>query len=164
MSKALGYTKETIQGIGAPKRNFPSFDVGDTIAVSFRIIEKDTKEKGKEVTKERIQLFQGDVIAMHKAGASSTFTVRKMGSHGISVERIVPFHSPLVATIDIVKKGDVRRAKLYYVRKLVGRAARIKEKVMTAAQLKALSAKGVDVEELLAQENIVVVEDNKTND
>lgn len=160
MSRAQGYTKETIYSVGATKRNFPAFDVGDTIAVSFRIIEKDTKEKGKE-TKERLQLFQGDVIAMHKAGASSTFTVRKMGAHGVSVERIVPFHSPLVATIEIVKKGDVRRAKLYYVRKLVGRAARLKEKVMTQAQLKALAAKGVDVEALIAEENIVVKDDSQ---
>lgn len=163
MSRAQGYTKETIYSVGATKRDFPSFDVGDTIAVSFRIIEKDTKEKGKE-TKERLQLFQGDVIAMHKAGASSTFTVRKMGAHGVSVERIVPFHSPLVATIEIVKKGDVRRAKLYYVRKLVGRAARLKEKVMTSAQLKALSAKGVDVEALIVEENIVVKDDNQSTE
>lgn len=164
MSKALGYTKETILGINAKKRNFPSFDVGDTISVSFRVIEKEIKEKGKEVIKERIQLFQGDVIAMHKAGAASTFTVRKMGSHGVSVERIVPFYSPLVASITLVKKGDVRRAKLYYVRKLVGRAARLKEKIMTSAQLKALAAKGADAEELVVQENVAVVEDNQTND
>lgn len=151
MAKALGYTKETIAQIGATKRNFPAFGVGDTIAVSFRIIEKEKdkgKEKGKE--KERLQVFEGAVIAMRSTGASSTFTVRKMGAHGVSVERIVPINSPLVASIAIVKKGDVRRAKLYYVRRLVGKAARFKEKVLTQEQLKALAAKGLDVEAIVA--------------
>ena len=151
MAKALGYTKETIAQIGVSKRGFPAFGIGDTIAVSFRIIEKEKdkgKEKGKE--KERLQVFEGAVIAIKNAGASKTFTVRKMGAHGVSVERIVPFNSPLLASISIVKKGDVRRAKLYYVRRLVGKAARFKEKVLTQEQLSALAAKGHDVEAIAA--------------
>ncbi len=144
MAKALGLTRETISRIGATKADLPSFSVGDTIAVSFRIIENE-KEKGKEAkTKERLQLFQGDVIAIHNLGASSTFTVRKIGAHGVAVERIVPFHSPLVASIELVKRGDVRRSKLYYVRNLIGKASRLKEKVMTQEQLERLSAHNVE--------------------
>lgn len=152
MAKALGYTKETIAQIGASKRNFPAFGIGDTISVSFRIIEEKEKEKGKDKgkEKERLQVFEGAVIAMKNAGASKTFTVRKIGAHGVSVERIVPFNSPLVASIEVVKKGDVRRAKLYYVRRLVGKAARFKEKVLTQEQLQALAAKGHDVEAIAA--------------
>lgn len=152
MSKALGYTKETIAQIGAQKRNFPAFNIGDTIAVSFRIIEEKEKEKGKDKgkEKERLQVFEGAVIAMRSTGASRTFTVRKMGAHGVAVERIIPFHSPMVAAIEVVKKGDVRRSKLYYVRRLVGKASRFKEKVLTQEQLQALEAKGHDVEAIVA--------------
>ncbi len=123
--KAQGYTKETITQLGMAKEKLPAFRVGDTIAVHQRI---------KEGDKERIQVFQGDVIAIHQGGISSTFTIRKIGAHGISVERILPFYSPLIKTIKVIKRGDVRRAKLYYVRDRVGKAARLKEKIMTREQ------------------------------
>ncbi len=125
--KAKQYTKETISNIGIQDRNFPLFRVGDAIAVSQRI---------KEGNKERLQVFQGDVIAMHKKGASTTFTVRKIGAHGIAVERIFPYYSPLVDSIKLISRGAVRRAKLYYIRDRVGKAARIKEKVVTKKKLK----------------------------
>ncbi len=126
--KAKQYTKETISNIGIQDRNFPLFRIGDTIAVSQRI---------KEGNKERLQVFQGDVIAMHKKGASTTFTVRKIGAHGIAVERIFPYYSPLVDSIKLITRGAVRRAKLYYIRDRVGKAARIKEKkVVTKKKLK----------------------------
>lgn len=123
--KAQKFTKETIKNVAVVKNNFPNFSVGDTVAVSQRI---------KEGDKERLQLFEGDVIAIKKNGASSTFTVRKIGAHGVAVERILPFHSPLIKSIKIVKHGDVRRAKLYYVREREGKSARIKERVMTREQ------------------------------
>lgn len=123
--KAQGYTKETIADLGIKKTNFPEFREGDTIAVHQRI---------KEAGKERVQIFEGDVIAVHSAGASSSFTVRKIGAHGVAVERIIPFSSPMIKKIELIKTGDVRRAKLYYVRERVGKAARMKEKVMTREQ------------------------------
>ncbi len=117
--KAKGYTKETITNVGISSTSFSPFEVGDTIAVHLRV---------KEGDKERIQVFQGDVIAIKHTGASSSFTVRKIGAHSISVERIIPFHSPIIKDIKVVKRGDVRRAKLYYIRDRVGKSARIKEK------------------------------------
>lgn len=123
--KARGLTKETILSFGLNEISFPSFNVGDTIAVSLRI-----KEGGKE----RVQVFQGDVIAMHKNGASSTFTVRKISAHSVAVERILPFYAPIIKSIDVIKRGDVRRAKLYYVRNREGKAARLKEKIITREQ------------------------------
>lgn len=131
--KAQGYTKETISQIGVSKVDFPSFKEGDTIAVYQRI---------KEGDKERIQVFQGDVIALHKQGASSTFTIRKIGAHGVAVERMFPFYSPIIKEIKLIKTGDVRRAKLYYVRDRVGRSARLKEKVLTREQREAAMALG----------------------
>jgi len=125
--KAKWYTKETISDINVQDRNFPQFRVGDTIALSQRI---------KEGNKERLQVFQGDVIAMHKNGISTTFTVRKIGAHGIPVERIFPYYSPLVQSIKLISRGSVRRAKLYYIRDRVGKAARLKEKVISKSKLK----------------------------
>ncbi len=119
--KAKWYTKETINNIDVQDRNFPPFRVGDTVAVSQRI---------KEGNKERLQVFQGDVIAMHKNGISTTFTVRKIGANSISVERIFPYYSPLVQGVKFISRGFVRRAKLYYLRDRVGKAARLKEKVI----------------------------------
>jgi large subunit ribosomal protein L19 len=119
--KAKKYTKETICELGVFKRDFPSFKVGDTIAVSQRI---------KEADKERIQVFEGDVIAMHKNGASTTFTIRKIGAGAIPVERIFPFYSPKIESIRFVRHGKVRRAKLYYMRERIGKAARVQEKVL----------------------------------
>lgn len=122
--KANGYTKETITHLGMNTVAFPEFKVGDTIIVHQRI---------KEGDKERIQMFEGDVIVIRKKAASTSFTVRKI-AHGVAVERIFPLYSPLIKNIEIVKKGDVRRAKLYYVRDRVGKAARLKEKIMTRDQ------------------------------
>jgi large subunit ribosomal protein L19 len=124
--KARGYTKETIRLIGVVDRGFPHFEVGDAIQVAQRIIE----EKGKE----RIQHFEGDVIAIRKGGISSTFTVRRIGANGIAVERVFPYYSPRIESITFLRKGDVRRAKLYYMRNRIGKASRVKEKVMTKEQ------------------------------
>ena len=123
--KAKGYTKETINQIGLVERNFPDFGVGDTITVSIFI---------KEGEKKRVQDFQGDIIAIHNNGNSSTFTIRKIGANSVAVERIFPYHSPIISDIKIVKRGDVRRAKLYYVRDRIGKSARIKEKILTKEQ------------------------------
>jgi large subunit ribosomal protein L19 len=125
--KAQVLTRETIRGLGVHKRTLPEFGIGDTVAVSLRVKELDkvqTDKTGKEVYKERIQLFQGDVIARRKKGASSTFIVRKV-ANGVGVERIFPDHAPVVEKVEIVRRGSVRRAKLYYVRDRVGKSARI---------------------------------------
>jgi len=124
--KATFYTKETIRLIGTETRGFPAFGIGDTVIVSQSI---------KEAGKERLQAFEGDVIAIRKKGASSTFTVRKIGAHSIAVERIFPLFSPLVKGIKVLSKGDVRRAKLFYLRKKVGKAAQVKKLVETKASL-----------------------------
>ncbi|MEW5795082.1 MAG: 50S ribosomal protein L19 [Candidatus Zixiibacteriota bacterium] len=95
----------------------PEFRSGDTVRVHVRI---------KEGDKERIQIFQGDVISRRGGGTGETFTVRKI-SEGIGVERVFPLHSPNVAKIERVRQGHVRRGKLYYMRDLTGKSARIKE-------------------------------------
>lgn len=100
------------------KKDFPSFKAGDNIAVSYKIVEG---------AKERIQTFKGDVIQIKGTGSTKTFTVRKMSS-GIGVERIFPFSSTNLMEIKILKKGKVRRAKLYYLRGLKGKKAKIKER------------------------------------
>ncbi len=97
--------------------DLPAFAPGDTVKVYVKI---------KEGEKERIQAFQGVVISKRKGRSNATFTVRKV-SYGIGVERIFPLHSPVIDKIEIVSKGRVRRAKIYYLRKLRGKAARIKE-------------------------------------
>jgi large subunit ribosomal protein L19 len=100
------------------KKNIPIFKAGDTLRVHVKIVEGD---------KQRIQVYQGVCIKRFNNGASSTFTVRKI-SDGVGVERIFPLHSPNVEKIEVVTIGAVRRAKLYYLRKLQGKAARIREK------------------------------------
>jgi large subunit ribosomal protein L19 len=100
------------------RMDLPSFSAGDTIKVHVKI---------REGEKERIQVFQGVVISKRNNGAQSTFTVRKI-SYGVGVERVFPAHSPFIDQIEVVTKGRVRRAKIYYLRKLRGKAARIKEK------------------------------------
>jgi large subunit ribosomal protein L19 len=119
-----GLTKQTITYMGITKDLTKSFRVGDGVAVAQRI-----QESGKE----RIQIFEGDVIAMRRSGISSTFTVRKI-SHGVYVERIFPFYAPTIKEVTVTRRGDVRRAKLYYVRGRVGKKARIKEKIVTREQ------------------------------
>lgn len=99
------------------KNNISNFKPGDTVRVYLKI---------KEGEKERVQVFEGVVIAKKHGGVRETFTVRKV-SFGIGVERIFPIHSPRIEKIDVIRRGKVRRAKLYYLRKLKGKAARIKE-------------------------------------
>ncbi len=99
-------------------KNKESFKVGDTVKVHVII---------REGNKERVQVFQGDVIAKRGAGLGATFTVRKT-SFGIGVERVFPVHSKMIKKVDVVRHGKVRRAKLYYLRELKGKAARLKEK------------------------------------
>ncbi|OGU76770.1 MAG: 50S ribosomal protein L19 [Ignavibacteria bacterium RBG_16_34_14] len=100
------------------KTDIPVFNPGDHIKVHVRVIEGD---------KERIQPFEGDVISVRGNGVNRTFTVRKIAS-GVGVERIFPLYSPKIAKVEILKKGQIRRAKLYYLRNLSGKAARIKAK------------------------------------
>lgn len=99
-------------------RNFPNFQAGDTISVTIKI---------KEGNKERPQTFSGVVIQRRGTGATETFTVRKM-SGGVGVERIFPFNSPFIETIEVNKRGKVRRARIFYLRKLTGKASRIQER------------------------------------
>ena len=102
------------------RMDLPAFAAGDTVRVLVKIREGD---------KERIQVFQGVVISKRKGGVNATFTVRKV-SYGVGVERIFPYHSPIIDKIELVTHGRVRRAKIYYLRKLRGKAARIREKRM----------------------------------
>lgn len=102
----------------AKEMNYPDFRPGDNVAVRLKIVEG---------AKERVQTFRGDVIQIKGTGKTKTFTVRKM-SNGVGVERIFPFASPAIVEITLLKRGKVRRAKLYYLRELVGKKARIKER------------------------------------
>ena len=99
------------------KKDIPSFNVGDTVKVMVKVIEGD---------KERLQAFEGVVIARKHGGISETFTVRRI-SYGVGVEKTFPIHSPKVADIQVIRKGAVRRAKLYYLRERTGKAAKVKE-------------------------------------
>jgi large subunit ribosomal protein L19 len=101
------------------KTDLPEFSPGDTVVVQVKVVEG---------TRERLQAFEGVVIAVRNRGISSAFTVRKI-SHGIGVERTFQTHSPQVDSVAVKRRGDVRQAKLYYLRDLTGRAARIKEKL-----------------------------------
>ncbi|RTL05928.1 50S ribosomal protein L19 [Candidatus Dependentiae bacterium] len=127
--QAKKITKETVAQFGMIDRKFPEFNVGDTLAVVQRVRER-IKEGDKESIKERLQTFEGDVIAIRKNGVSSTFTIRKIGAHNIPVERIFPFCTPIIEDIKVIRLGEVRRAKLYYLRDRVGKAAKIKEKII----------------------------------
>src|ERR1700722_12076097 len=109
--KARGYTKETICEIDVVDRGFPKFTVGDAIQVAQIIREGD---------KQRTQHFEGDVIAMRRHGNASTFTVRRIGANGIAVERVFPYYSPLIESITFLRRGKVRRAKLFYMRDRIG--------------------------------------------
>jgi large subunit ribosomal protein L19 len=98
--------------------DIPDFNPGDTVKIHVRVV-----EGGRE----RVQIFEGAVIARDGGGLSETFTVRKV-SFGVGVERIFPLHAPIIQRIEVMRRGDVRRAKLYYLRDRVGKATRIKEK------------------------------------
>ncbi len=99
--------------------NIPEFEIGDTVKVSVNI---------REGERERIQMFEGTVIARRGSGVAETFTVRRV-SYGVGVERVFPIHSPNVAAVQVVRKGRVRRSKLYYLRNRVGKAAKVKEQI-----------------------------------
>ena len=101
------------------KAEVPAFNVGDTVKIGYKII-----EGGKE----RVQNFEGVVIAKRNGGIQESFTVRHI-SYGVGVEKTYPLHSPKIASIKVVRKGKVRRAKLYYLRALTGKAAKVKEKI-----------------------------------
>jgi len=101
------------------KAEAPQFAIGDTVRVSVKI---------KEGERERIQAFEGTVIARKHCGITETFTVRRI-SYGVGVERVFPIHSPNIANVEVVRKGAIRRAKLYYLRTRVGKSAKVKEKL-----------------------------------
>lgn len=101
------------------KKEIPQFDIGDTVRIDVNI---------REGERERIQVFEGTVIARKGSGISETFTVRRV-SYGVGVERVFPIHSPNVKAVSIVRKGSVRRAKLYFLRDRVGKAAKVKEQI-----------------------------------
>ena len=103
----------------AQEKEIPEFNPGDTVSVSVRV---------KEGERERLQAFDGVVIGKRNKGINSSFIVRKI-SHGVGVERTFQTHSPLIASIEVKRRGDVRKAKLYYLRERSGRSARIKEKI-----------------------------------
>ena len=102
------------------KENAENFSVGDTVKVFFKIVEGTT---------ERVQVFEGIVIAKNNSGVRKTFTVRKI-SYGVGVERIFPMHSPRIEKVEVLRRGRVRRAKLYYLRSRVGKAAKVKELIV----------------------------------
>lgn len=99
------------------KEATPKFQIGDTVKVAVRI---------REGSRERTQMFEGTVIAMRGSGISETFTVRRL-SYGVGIERVFPLHSPNVESVEVIRSGKVRRAKLYYLRDRVGKAAKVKE-------------------------------------
>lgn len=101
------------------KKELPEVSVGNTVRVHVRI---------KEGERERIQMFEGTVIAKQHGGISETFTVRRV-AHGVGVERVFPIHSPNVAKVDTIRRGRVRRGKLYYLRSRVGKAAKVREQI-----------------------------------
>ncbi|WP_416183082.1 50S ribosomal protein L19 [Methylicorpusculum sp.] len=136
--KAKTLTFETVRDIGVQERNFPKFAIGDLIAVY---------QKLKEGDKERLQAFEGDVIAIRSKGNASTFTVRKIGANSVPVERIFPYYSPMIDSIEFVRKGKVRRAKLFYLRKRVGRAARVEEDKTSTKASRAVASSDVPVAE-----------------
>ena len=123
--RAQNITSETILSLGMSERSYPEFWIGDTIEVHLLV---------QEGSKERVQIFKGDVIAMHKKGGATTFTVRKIGANNVSVERIFPFYSPIIKDIKVTRKGKTRRAKAYYIRDRVGKSARFKEAILTKKQ------------------------------
>jgi large subunit ribosomal protein L19 len=119
------------------RKGIPSFRPGDTVKVHVRVVEGN---------RERVQVFQGVVIRRSGGGLRETFTVRKI-SFGVGVERTFPLHSPSIAKLEVAQRGHVRRAKLYYLRDLRGKKARIRERRVDEAKLAALEAMGMEDEE-----------------
>ncbi len=113
----MDYVKELTAGM--LKENAPVIKIGSTVKVHVKI---------REGERERIQVFEGTVIARNNSGISETFTVRRI-SYGVGVERVFPVHSPNVEKVEIVREGRIRRAKLYYLRDRVGKAAKVKEQI-----------------------------------
>ena len=111
--------KKIAEGSLKSQENMPKFEVGDTVKIGVNIREGD---------KERVQMFEGTVIARKGSGVAETFTVRRV-SYGVGVERVFPIHSPNVVSVQVVRKGRVRRSKLYYLRNRVGKAAKVKEQI-----------------------------------
>ena len=120
MSNQIIQSLET-EFLQAANKKLPAFEPGDTVVVQVKV---------KEGERSRLQSFEGIVIAKRNRGFNSSFTVRKI-SHGVGVERVFQSYSPTVDSVEVKRRGDVRRAKLYYMRELSGRAARIKEKLTT---------------------------------
>ena len=113
----MDFVKELTAGM--LKENAPEIKIGSTVKVHVKI---------REGERERIQIFEGTVIARNNSGISETFTVRRI-SYGVGVERVFPVHSPNVDKVEIVREGRIRRAKLYYIRERVGKAAKVKEQI-----------------------------------
>ncbi|MBU3645719.1 MAG: 50S ribosomal protein L19 [Candidatus Nanopelagicaceae bacterium] len=130
------------------RKDLPTFRPGDELKVHVRVIEGN---------KSRIQVFQGLVIARQGSGARETFTIRKI-SYGVGVERIFPVHAPVIEKIELVRKGEVRRAKLYYLRELRGKAAKIRER-RGAEDLEAVYSAPAPVEERAVVETPAAVEE-----
>jgi large subunit ribosomal protein L19 len=134
------------------RRGIPSFRPGDTVKVHVRVVEGN---------RERVQVFQGVVIGRSGGGLRETFTVRKI-SFGVGVERTFPVHSPSIAKLEVVQRGQVRRAKLYYLRDLRGKKARIKERRVDEAKLAALEAlESLEAEEV-HPDSVEVLEEAET--
>ncbi len=125
--KEMDLIKIAEQAFAGEQKNFPQFRAGDTITVTYKI---------KEGDKERLQKFRGVVIQISGSGSTRTFTIRKMSS-GVGVERIFPFASPFIESIEFNKAGKVRRARIFYLRQLTGKKARIKERTFVAKTDKA---------------------------
>src|SRR3990167_6203961 len=119
----MGKLIQAIEAAQIKEKKLPDFRAGDLVVVQIKV---------KEGERERLQAFEGDVIAIRNRGLNSAFTVRKI-SHGEGVERVFQTHSPMVHSVEIVRRGQVSRAKLYYLRDLKGKKARIKEKVAVAS-------------------------------
>ncbi len=109
------------------RSDIPEFREGDTVRVNVRVVDFKDLKGGKVEKRERIQAYEGIVIARHNKGVSSSFTVRKISSN-VGVERVFPLHSPMLESVEVKRHGRVRRAKLYYLRELRGKAARIRER------------------------------------
>jgi large subunit ribosomal protein L19 len=112
-------TINLMKAVEAPDRGFPRLQPGDTVRVHFRIVEGE---------RERVQIFQGTIIRLRKGGNEANFTVRRIASHGVGVERTFPLRSPRIENIEVMRHGKVRRAQLYYLRNLQGKAARLKDR------------------------------------